>query len=110
MRTKYQRALWDMKEGRTWQWVADELTLALGETVHRAEAWSEAHGKYKASKVRTALEQMGLIPGPRPRFRLACEFESEEEREFFRDYYYLKDGYTFSNLIHELWDVDKYGS
>ena len=107
MATKYQRALKQLKQGKTWQQVADEMTGVLGETVYRSDPWNVANDKSSSRKVEAALEQMGLIPGPKPRFRLACEFASEEVRKQFRDYYGLYGDYTFSDLIHEMWMHDE---
>jgi hypothetical protein len=107
MATKYQRALKQLKQGRTWQQVADEMSDALGETVYRSDPWNVANNKSSSRKVEAALEQMGLIPGPKPRYRLACEFETEEERESFRRFFGLYGDYTFTNLIYEIWDEEK---
>ncbi len=107
MLTKYQRALGQLKQDRTWQQVADKLTDALGETVHRSDPWNVYNNKSGSRKVEVALEQMGLIPKEKPRYRLACEFVSEEERESFRRFYGLYNDYTFTNLVYDVWYLEK---
>ena len=107
MATKYQRALKELKQGRTWQQVADKLGDALGETVHRSDPWNVMNHKSSSRKVEAALEQMGLIPGPKPRYRLAMEFDCKEDREDFRDYYGINNKeITFTDWALSIWRWD----
>lgn len=107
MATKYQRALKELKQGKTWQQVADKMSDVLGETVHRSDPWNVANDESRSRKVEAALEQMGLISGPRPRFRLAVEFGSERERELFREFYEIDNQYqTFTVWIFKIWAKD----
>ena len=108
MATKYQRALKELKQGKTWQQVADEMSDVLGETVHRSDPWNVANSKSSSRKVEAALEQMGLIPGSKPRYRLACEFESEEERERFRNHYHIDNEFTFTIWVLSMWENEQF--
>jgi len=102
MTTKYQRAVIKMKQGKTWQEVADELGGAIGEKMHRSNPWNVAHGKSRSKKVEEALEELGLVESKK-RYRLAAEFNSEEERELFKDQFGIGGHYTFTQWAHDQW-------
>lgn len=107
MPTKYQRALKDMKEGCTWQKIADELSNALGEVVYRSDVWNVANGRSSSIKVEKALELMEAVAMPPKRYRLAVDFDSERQRQDFRDFYGIdNDRMTFTDWVLGQWTID----
>lgn len=106
---KYQRALEDMKQGKTWEDVAQELSDAIGEKVHRSDPWCLYNGKTKSSrKVMAGLEELGLVESPGKRYRLAAEFESEERVKEFKEFYGIDNRErTFTDVVHRMWIQDK---
>lgn len=115
---KYQRALEALRVDRTWQKVADILTegwtlsLALSgatdEVVWPSDAWNVWKGESTSVKVNTALETLGLVAMPGPRYRENAEYPDEVTRQEFRDFYGI-DGknYTFTQWVMGKWGMDK---
>ena len=107
MPNKYQHALMDMKRSRAWQSIADELTVGLGETVNRSDVWGTAKGKWSSQKVMTAMENLGLVKVPGPRYRLAVDFPDDETRTAFKEFYEIdNDELTFTEWVLSTWERD----
>ena len=104
---KYQRALKKMKQGATWQKIADQLGEVIGEKIHRSDPWNVYSGRSSSTKVETALKLGGWVYVPKKRFRLAAEFSSPEEVERFKRFYGIGDEYTFTDMIDIQWQVDQ---
>ena len=104
---KYQRALETMKEGRTWQTVADLLGTALGETIHRSDAHGTAKGNWQSVKVRRALELMGAVSIPKKRIRLAADCPSLQARQEFKEFYGIDDDNSFGDWLWDTYEKDK---
>ncbi len=111
---KYQRALEALKVDRTWQKVADILTegwrlsfiIDNNEVVWPSDAWSVWKGENKSVKVNTALETLGLVSMPGPRWRQHCEFPDEKTMKDFRDFYHIDAEYTFTDWVQAQWGKD----
>ena len=93
----YVNALKRLKEGLTWQGIANYLTEALddGRTVYKAEPWKMVNQGKWSPKVAQGLLAAEEVPGPRKRFRLHAEFHSAEEMEEFTRHYRI-DGNTYT--------------
>jgi hypothetical protein len=99
---KYQRALKGLKEGRTWKQVAEILSEGLGETVWPADPWNVYEGQSNSIKVETALQNLELVSMPGPRWRLAADFDSEDHRQAFKEFYDIdNETRTFTDWVHE---------
>ena len=111
MPNKYQRALQDMKQGATWQKIADEISEALGETVHRSDVWNVANGKSSSVKVEQGLELLGYVEPPSKRYRLAADFPDDETRQRFKEHYGIdNDELTFTDWVFSIWEHDTIGN
>lgn len=107
-KNKYQRALVIMKQGRTWQSVADELSDVLEETIHRSDVHGTAKGKWSSWKVHAALELMEAVTMPKERSRLAADFIDDKQRNDFKDYYGIDNNITtFTDWVHLKWEIDR---
>lgn len=111
---KYQRALEALRVDRTWQKVADILTdgwrQSLGEVtadvVWPSDAWNVWMGQSKSVKVNTALETLGLVSMPGPRWRQHCEFPDEKAMQDFKDFYHIDAEHTFTDWVQAKWGED----
>ena len=108
---EYVNALNRLKQGSTWQAIANHLTKALddGRTVFKAEVWKmSTQGKW-SPKVAQGLLAAGDVPGPRKRFRLHAEFQSIEQMHAFMDYYSINSAsHTFTEWAKDVWYNDQY--
>jgi hypothetical protein len=104
---KYQHALDELQKENTWRQIGAMLGEAIGDKVHGSDAWNVWQGKSSSWKVELGLELLGLVEPPRKRIRLAVEFENEEQRQRYKDFYGI-DGEqrTFTDHIFIEWITD----
>ena len=106
----YVNALKRLKEGSTWQGIANYLTEALddGRTVYKAEPWKMVNQGKWSPKVAQGLLAAEEVPGPRKRFRLHAEFDSQEQMDAFKYHYGINSTYfTFTEWAKYTWLIDE---
>ena len=110
--SKYASALNRLREGHTWQGIEDHLTDALGDgrIVFRSEVWKMSQRGKWSPKVAQALRASGDIAGPRKRFRLHAEFDTQEQMDAYMRFYGIDNkSLTFTEWAKYNWLIDEGG-
>ena len=109
---KYQRALKGLKQGRTWIQVGKILSEGYRDTNHAegivwpADAWSVYEGRSNSIKVETALQNLGLVSVPGPRWRRCIEFPDEATMLEFEAFYEIGKRQTVTEWAMGHWEID----